>query len=373
MGRLYLPAQFFDGNGDPLAGGKVYTFDAAATTTPKATYTTNALSVAHANPIVLDGDGRLPDVFAETGEGFFIEVTDAADDPIDEFENVEALGESSTDNITRTFTASRYRVSSGEVETGNDGTLVEYGSLSPVNSGGYVKESGWAETQGTKKIIDFAAVEMTGTLDVSGAADVGGALAVGGALSTGGLITENGKKLPGVVHTTTTPTAASAITLALPESPDNVRAWTIEAVDVVLSATADISITLSYDNASTFKTGVSDYAYVSQRVTSGASVGITGDDANANGLLGSGVRTPTNKPAMLRMMVATPESGSGSTSIGGHLFSYDNGSSPPFPMVTQFHVLGLGAYGRATHLKLTVSTGTITGTFRVIPMRGFGE
>lgn len=51
--------QFFDNNGQPLSGGKIYTY-AAGTTTPQATYT-SALGVApHANPIVLDSAGRVP-------------------------------------------------------------------------------------------------------------------------------------------------------------------------------------------------------------------------------------------------------------------------------------------------------------------------
>lgn len=52
-------AQFFDNNGIPLAGGKLYTY-AAGTTTPLASYTTSAGTIAHANPIVLDSAGRVP-------------------------------------------------------------------------------------------------------------------------------------------------------------------------------------------------------------------------------------------------------------------------------------------------------------------------
>lgn len=52
-------AQFFDNNGVPLAGGKLYTYD-AGTTTPRVTYTTIAGDVAHSNPIVLDAAGRVP-------------------------------------------------------------------------------------------------------------------------------------------------------------------------------------------------------------------------------------------------------------------------------------------------------------------------
>jgi hypothetical protein len=51
--------QFFDNSGNPLSGGKLYTY-AAGTTTPLATYTTSAGNVAHTNPIVLDAAGRVP-------------------------------------------------------------------------------------------------------------------------------------------------------------------------------------------------------------------------------------------------------------------------------------------------------------------------
>lgn len=51
--------QFFDNNGVPLAGGKLYSYQ-AGTTTPQATYTTSAGNVAHTNPIVLDSAGRVP-------------------------------------------------------------------------------------------------------------------------------------------------------------------------------------------------------------------------------------------------------------------------------------------------------------------------
>ena len=49
--------QFFDANGDPLAGGKLYTY-AAGTTTPLATYTSSSAAVSNANPIILDSRGE---------------------------------------------------------------------------------------------------------------------------------------------------------------------------------------------------------------------------------------------------------------------------------------------------------------------------
>ena len=52
-------AQFFDNNGNPLAGGLIYTY-AAGTTTPTSTFTSSSGLTANANPIVLDSAGRTP-------------------------------------------------------------------------------------------------------------------------------------------------------------------------------------------------------------------------------------------------------------------------------------------------------------------------
>ena len=49
--------QFFDDNGDPLNGGKVYFFE-AGTSTPKDTFTTSAGDVANANPVILNSRGE---------------------------------------------------------------------------------------------------------------------------------------------------------------------------------------------------------------------------------------------------------------------------------------------------------------------------
>ena len=50
--------QFFDNNGVPLAGGKLYTYD-AGTTTPATTYTSSSGATPNPNPIILDSAGRI--------------------------------------------------------------------------------------------------------------------------------------------------------------------------------------------------------------------------------------------------------------------------------------------------------------------------
>lgn len=48
--------QFFDANGQPLVGGKIYTYE-AGTSSPVATYQDSSGSVANTNPIILDSRG----------------------------------------------------------------------------------------------------------------------------------------------------------------------------------------------------------------------------------------------------------------------------------------------------------------------------
>jgi hypothetical protein len=52
--------QFFDNNGVPLSGGKLYTY-AAGTTTPQTTFTSRNGLTANTNPIILDSAGRTPE------------------------------------------------------------------------------------------------------------------------------------------------------------------------------------------------------------------------------------------------------------------------------------------------------------------------
>jgi hypothetical protein len=50
--------QFFDANGVPLSGGRLYTY-AAGTTTPQTTYTSSTGATPNQNPIELDSAGRV--------------------------------------------------------------------------------------------------------------------------------------------------------------------------------------------------------------------------------------------------------------------------------------------------------------------------
>lgn len=69
--------QLFDDDGDPLAGGKVHTYQ-AGTSSNKATYTDSGLVTPNANPVILDSAGRAT-VYLTPGEAYKFVCTDAND------------------------------------------------------------------------------------------------------------------------------------------------------------------------------------------------------------------------------------------------------------------------------------------------------
>lgn len=84
-------AQFFDDNGDPLSGGKIFTY-AAGTTTPKATYTDYTGNTPHANPIILDAAGRTPDeVWLNYGDSYKFILRDSLDGLIGTYDNIDGI------------------------------------------------------------------------------------------------------------------------------------------------------------------------------------------------------------------------------------------------------------------------------------------
>lgn len=84
---LALP-QFFDNSGNPLSGGKVYTYQ-AGTSTPLATYTDRTGGVANANPVVLDSAGRA-DIWLSVNVAYKLVLQDSAGNVIDSVDNFYA-------------------------------------------------------------------------------------------------------------------------------------------------------------------------------------------------------------------------------------------------------------------------------------------
>jgi len=89
--------QFFDANGQPLVGGKVYTY-AAGTTTPVVTYVDAAGVTTNTNPIILDSRG-MANIWLDNTVNYKYAVFDADDVPI-----------FTTDNIGVTLTTASFAV-----------------------------------------------------------------------------------------------------------------------------------------------------------------------------------------------------------------------------------------------------------------------
>ena len=82
---------FLTNTGLPLAGGKLYTYQAGSST-PLATYTTNAGTIANTNPIVLGTDGRLPsELWLTYGYYYKFVLQDAVGSTIATYDNLYGI------------------------------------------------------------------------------------------------------------------------------------------------------------------------------------------------------------------------------------------------------------------------------------------
>lgn len=84
--------QFFDNNGTPLSGGKLYSY-AAGTTTPQTTYTSVSGSTPLANPIILDSAGRVPtgEIWLTAGSNYKFVLKTSVDVTLATWDNITGI------------------------------------------------------------------------------------------------------------------------------------------------------------------------------------------------------------------------------------------------------------------------------------------
>ena len=117
-----IKKQYFDSNGDPLSGGKLYVYE-AGTTTPVDSYVDAAETSVNTNPIVFDARGEFDGLFLRVGAYKFI-LTDADESIIWTEDNIEIrdVGKELDDlsvqvttiNTTIATTVAISRIASGE-------------------------------------------------------------------------------------------------------------------------------------------------------------------------------------------------------------------------------------------------------------------
>jgi hypothetical protein len=96
-------AQFFDANGDPLVGGKVYTY-AAGTSTPLQTYTSATGITANTNPIILDSRGEC-DLWFSTASSYKVVLetsTNVLQWTVDNIETYGTVASQNSNNVAIT-------------------------------------------------------------------------------------------------------------------------------------------------------------------------------------------------------------------------------------------------------------------------------
>jgi hypothetical protein len=176
-----VAGQVFDDNGNPLAGGKIYTY-LAGTTTPAATYTSSLGSIAHTNPIVLDGAGRVPsgEIWLSDGIVYKFVIEDANNVLIGTYDNITGINSNfvafSNEQEIQTATAGQtvFNLTTMQYQPGTNSLSV---FVDGVNQYGPGAQYAYVETSST--VITFvsglhvgASVKFTTSqLNSSGATD----------------------------------------------------------------------------------------------------------------------------------------------------------------------------------------------------------
>jgi hypothetical protein len=164
--------QFFDGLGNPLAGGKLYTYE-AGTTTPLATYTDQTGNTANTNPVILDSEGRA-NIWLVTTDLYYWELDNSNNVQIWTADNIGSIvasadvegPASSTDNAVVRFDGVTGKVIQNSTVTISDGGAIAASSLSlttalPIASGG----TGSTTASGARTNLGLGALATRGDGD----------------------------------------------------------------------------------------------------------------------------------------------------------------------------------------------------------------
>lgn len=143
--------EFFDDNGNPLSGGKVYTYQ-AGTDTPKATFTDNTENTEAANPVELDSSGRA----TMWGAGSYkFKVYDANDNLIRTTDNVTTYNTSSStsDSFFQAFSGNGSQTAftlSEDLGTDENAIMVfvDNGLVDSVINGTFATDTDWTKGAG---------------------------------------------------------------------------------------------------------------------------------------------------------------------------------------------------------------------------------
>lgn len=94
---IWCATQFFDANGDPLAGGQIYQFEAGSFTVQQTTYSDNTGDTPNPQPIVLDSSGRnTTAIWLQSGDAYNLVLEDSSNVFIDSLDDIIGIQASSS-------------------------------------------------------------------------------------------------------------------------------------------------------------------------------------------------------------------------------------------------------------------------------------
>ena len=179
--------QFFTTTGIPLAGGKIYTYQAGSST-PLATYSDSGGAIPNANPIILGTDGRpQTEIWLTYGYNYKFVLNDANDVTIQTYDNIYGIVG------VQASTASPF--TSGMI-------MMWSGAIGSIPSGWYLCDG----TNGTPNLLNRFVVGAGSTYSVGGTGGSADSIVVSHTHTATSVVTD-----PGHQHSTANTPATSGI------------------------------------------------------------------------------------------------------------------------------------------------------------------
>ncbi len=168
---LIPPFRALDASGNPYSGAKLYFYASPGTTTPVDVYTTAALSVTHANPVVADAGGKFANIYGSSAVAYRAVMKDSTDAvTLHDFDPINAGSSSMVSSIDVSGGTTGLSFSGGPVTS--TGTITAAGTLAVANGGtGSTTASGarsslGAAASGTN--TDITALDQDVTITATG-------------------------------------------------------------------------------------------------------------------------------------------------------------------------------------------------------------
>jgi len=150
--------QFFDDNGTPLAGGKLYSY-VAGTTMPQATYTSVNGATPHANPIILNSAGRVAtgEIWLTAGSNYKFVLLTSANVTLVTWDNITGINGTgiATAAVNVSFTGFKDQV--GNVQDLADADGSDWIGFQPAGVGSVARSA-------QDKMRDFVSVKDFGAV-----------------------------------------------------------------------------------------------------------------------------------------------------------------------------------------------------------------